>query len=144
MSWDFDSFHGIKGPSASGNGAATCKASNGKHGKADRPSKAIGQRFETLNNFVDSVMKNFKPSTSIVWVVLYRDARNGIARTSQGDIARRSGLSVRQVRRALAELIESGSIRLLSRGNSFQQCSVYEVIGKPLTTDTHVRSTPDK
>ena len=31
----------------------------------------------------------------MVWLVLYRDTKDGVAKTSQADIARRAGISVR-------------------------------------------------
>ncbi len=61
--------------------------------------KMTKDRFDVLNSFVDFTMRELTPSERIVWFVLYRDVRNGIATVSQADVARRSGLTQSTVRR---------------------------------------------
>ncbi len=63
------------------------------------------ERFAVLNTFVDFGIVDSKltPAEVVVWLVLYRDTKgDGTARTAQADIARRAGLNVRTVRRAVA------------------------------------------
>lgn len=108
-----------------------------------KATAATRNRFADLNDFVDVTLAGLDPGKAVVWLVLFRDARNGIARTSQSDIARRAGLSVRQVRRAVLGLQEDGILKLVKRGNSFLSCSTYEVLPRSSTADTHVRSTAD-
>jgi len=67
-----------------------------------RPKPSTGQapgRFQTLNAFVDGTLRGLSRSEMAAWLVLYRDTREGIARTSLADMARR-GL--------LPELAEAG------------------------------------
>jgi DNA-binding IclR family transcriptional regulator len=63
-----------------------------------------------------------------VWLILYRDTKGtGTARTGQADIARRAGLSVRSVKRALRSLTAKGMVRLVHRGRLNVGPSVYTV-----------------
>ncbi len=45
------------------------------------------QRFQMLNQFVDDLMVNLNPRQIKVWICLYRDARNGVAKSAQSYIA---------------------------------------------------------
>ena len=88
-----------------------------------------GERFRTLNAFVDFTMADLKPSERAVWFVLFRDTkRDGIARTSERDIARRAGVSDRMVRYALKALERRGLVRIVRRGRLQTGPSSYRVI----------------
>lgn len=85
-------------------------------------------RFGTLNAFVDATVAGLKRSELVVWLVLFRDTKaNGLARTSQADIARRGGLSERMVRYALQKLAAAGLVRVVSSGRLRDRASVYRV-----------------
>ena len=89
-----------------------------------------GERFRTLNAFVDFTMADLKPSERAVWLVLFRDTkRDGIARTSERDIARRVGVSDRMVRYALKALERRGLVRIVRRGRLQTGPSSYRVFG---------------
>ena len=61
------------------------------------------------------------------WLCLYRDTRNGTACTSQADIARRSGLSVRSVKYAVKRLLDVGLLERVFRGGLNRGPSRYRV-----------------
>lgn len=87
-------------------------------------------RFAVLNDFVDNVISRseLRPSEIVVWLVLFRDARrDGTARTSQADIANRSGLSVRGVKNAIRNAKAKGVLKLLRRGRLNTGPSTYRV-----------------
>jgi hypothetical protein len=89
-----------------------------------------GERFRTLNAFVDFTMADLKPSERAVWFVLFRDTkRDGIARTSERDIARRAGVSDRMVRYALRALGGRGLVRIVRRGRLQTGPSSYRLFG---------------
>ena len=89
-----------------------------------------GERFRTLNAFVDFTMADLKPSERAVWFVLFRDTKaDGIARTSERDIARRAGCCVRMVRYGLAALARRGLLRIVRRGRLQTGPSSYRVFG---------------
>lgn len=77
------------------------------------------ERFAALNAFVDFGIADAEltPAQSLVWLVLFRDTKgDGTARTSQADIARRAGLSVRGVKKALRTLTTKGMVDVIRRG----------------------------
>jgi hypothetical protein len=89
-----------------------------------------GERFPTLNAFVDFTLAGLKPSERAVWLVLFRDTkRDGIARTSERDIARRAGITDRMVRYALKALGRRGLVRIVRRGRLQTGPSSYRVFG---------------
>jgi len=83
-------------------GAKTFKAKT-------EPKRKTADRFAVLNAFVDTTLAELSRSEIAVWFVLYRDTRNGTVRTSQANIARRAGMSVRSVGKAIATPTAFGS-----------------------------------
>jgi hypothetical protein len=88
---------------------------------------AKGDRFRMLNAFIDFEMGSRPRSQVTVWLVLFRDSRDGIARTSQREIARRAGLSIRGVQKALARLRADGLVEVARRGGLAAGPSSYRV-----------------
>jgi DNA-binding transcriptional ArsR family regulator len=91
-----------------------------------KPAKAA-ERFAALNTFVDATAGGLTRSEILVWLVLYRDCRNGTARTGQADIARRSNLSRRTVGKAIRRLVDRGLVRTVYRGGLGRGTSRYRV-----------------
>ena len=85
-------------------------------------------RFAVLNAFVDGVAGELPRSEILVWMILYRDTRQGIARTSQADIARRAGTSTRTVCRAINRLRKRGLLIVVYRGGLNRGPSKYKVL----------------
>ena len=75
------------------------KPADAREPKRKPGKRKAGDRFAVLNAFVDCTAGRLSRGEILVWLVLYRDTRNGIAKTSQADIARRAGISDRTVRR---------------------------------------------
>lgn len=101
---------------------------------ASKPRKAKGKagRFAVLNAFVDFSMASLDHPSRSVWLVLYRDTRpDGLARTSQADIARRIGMSVSTVKRALHRLETLELVSVKYRGGLGGRLSVYRVHSLP-------------
>lgn len=86
-------------------------------------------RFAVLNTFVDETAAELTRGDIMVWLVLYRDTRNGIARTGQSDIARRAGISERQVRRVIDRLEKRRLLKTVYRGGLNRGPSRYRVFG---------------
>jgi hypothetical protein len=92
------------------------------------------KRFHAINAFLDVTMARLDRAELAVWLVLWRDTKpDGLARTSQGDLARRAGCNPRTVRRALAALQKAGLVSVLCRGGPNRGLSVYRV--RPLRRD---------
>ena len=89
-----------------------------------------GNRFAILNTFVDTAAGELSRSEILVWLVLYRDTRNGIAKTSQADIARRAGNSTRTVCRAINRLRKRGLLIVVYQGGLNRGPSKYKVLAE--------------
>jgi hypothetical protein len=90
-----------------------------------------GERFAVLNNFVDFALADLSRADIAVWMVLYRDTREGTARTSYDDLARRAGLNRRNVGRALRRLEQRGLLKVVHKGGLRRGASRYRVRGLP-------------
>jgi hypothetical protein len=94
--------------------------------------RAGGGRFGVLNRFVDCTMRRLSKNDLAVWMVLYRDTRDGVARTFESDIARRGGMSPRTVVRAVQRLVDAGLLEVLHRGSPRGGPSTYRVYPLPI------------
>ena len=94
-------------------------------------------RFTVLNNFVDFTMGELPRGCVTVWFVLYRDTKDGTARTSQADVARRAGMSERGVRGAIRRLESLGLLKTVYQGGLNRGPSRYRV--SPLTQEDSLR-----
>jgi hypothetical protein len=99
-------------------------------GKASEPKgsahkrKAAG-RFRVLNSFVDFTLAELSRAEIAVWLILYRDTRDGEAQTAMADLARRAGCVKRSVARAVQRLEALGLLKVVRRGAFRRGASVY-------------------
>ena len=96
---------------------------------ADEPKRTAKHRdrFAPLNAFVDCTVASLTRSEALTWLVLWRDTRDGTARTSMANIARRIGTSRRTVTAAIGKLRGRGLLTLAYRGGLNRGVSVYRV-----------------
>ena len=92
-----------------------------------RTNKLSRDRFGVLNAFVDCSLAGLSKTELATWLCLYRDTRNGTACTSQCDIARRAGCSVRGVQKAIAKLTKRGLLVVIFVGGLNRGPSRYRV-----------------
>lgn len=92
-----------------------------------KPKRSAAGRFAVLNGFVDCSLADLSRAELGTWLVLYRDTRNGTARTSAEDIGRRVGTSKRAVLGALARLRKLGLLTRVYKGGLNRGPSVYRV-----------------
>ena len=113
---------------------------------AERQPKAAGKstpkrrrhtadRFAVLNSFIDFTAGTLKRAEALTWMVLYRDTRNGTARTAQSGIAMRIGSDARTVKRAIRRLHAAGLVRIVWQGGFRKGPSVYAVAPLPKPSD---------
>ncbi len=93
----------------------------------NKPKRKAGERFGVLNGFVDLTLATLTRSEIAIWLILYRDTKDGIARTSFDDLARRAGCDRRNVSRALQVLESRGLVVVVSRGGFRRGLSTYQV-----------------
>ena len=100
----------------------------------DRPTKtkpkrkAAAGRFQTFNAFADATLADLGRAEICVWLLLWRDTKaDGLARTSQADLARRAGIGERTARWAIGRLRCAGLLTVARRGGIRQGPSAYRV-----------------
>ena len=76
---------------------------------------------------MDFTAKDLRRAELLVWLTLFRDSRDGVARTAQADIARRCGINRRTVYRAILSLSQRGLLRVVRRGRLGAGPSVYRL-----------------
>ena len=97
--------------------------------KGKTARRRSGERFAVLNAFVDFTAGTLNRAEVLVWLVLYRDTKDGTAATSQTDIARRTGLCRRTVVSVLQRLETTGLLKRVHRGGLRRGTSRYRVLG---------------
>lgn len=95
---------------------------------APQTAARAGGRFAVLNAFIDTALRDLTRAEAAVWLVLYRDTRDGVARTGQTDIARRAGVSVRAVRTALGRLVRASLVEVVRKGGRGSGAASYRVL----------------
>jgi hypothetical protein len=100
-----------------------------RSGKGGKTKGKTGERFAVLNAFVDFSLADLSRAEIAVWLVLYRDTRDGTARTSYDDLARRASCDRRNVGRAVRRLEGRGLVKVVHRGGLRRGASRYRVRG---------------
>lgn len=110
---------------------------NNKAEKPKRTGKATAatrNRFAVVNAFADFTLRSIDRAGIAVWLLLWRDTKaDGLAKTSQADLARRAGISDRTARRAIDRLRRAGLLTVVHRGGLRRGISSYRV--RPLTRE---------
>lgn len=108
--------------------------SNAKPPVRRKTSKRRSQfRFEILNAFVDGGMIGLSRAELAVWLVLYRDTkRDGTARASLADLARRAGIDRQTASRAVGRLARRKMLQIIRPGGLNRGPSVYRVFPYPM------------
>jgi DNA-binding MarR family transcriptional regulator len=97
------------------------------------PKRVSTLRFETLNAFVDGGMANLSRGELAVWLSLYRDTkRDGTARASLDDLARRGGMDRQTASRAVGRLERRKMLQVIQRGGLNRGPSSYRVFPYPM------------
>jgi hypothetical protein len=101
-------------------------------GQGKRRSGGRERFVRMLNPFVDLRLRELTPAEVRVWLILYRDERGGVSRTSHADLARRAGVSTRAVVRALNKLRDRKLVERVRRGRMNVGISVHRLL-PPMT-----------
>ena len=90
-------------------------------------------RFEMLNAFVDTGMAELSRAELAGWLTVYRDAtRDGTARASLDDLARRGGMDRQTASRAVGRLARRKMLQVIRPGGLNRGPSVYRVFPYPM------------
>jgi CRP-like cAMP-binding protein len=101
-------------------------------GQGKRRSGGRERFVRMLNPLVDLRLRELTPAEVRVWLILYRDERGGVSRTSHADLARRAGVSTRAVVRALNKLRDRKLVERVRRGRMNVGISVHRLL-PPMT-----------
>lgn len=85
------------------------------------------ERFRLLNTFVDCTLRDLGRADVAVWLVLYRDSKDGTARAGQSYIANRAGICRRTVATAIGRLEQAGLLEIVHRGGINRGLSTYRI-----------------
>lgn len=77
---------------------------------AGRPARKSPDRWATLNEFVDVIAPAITKTESLVWLLLFRNARHGVVETSERTIASALQIQRTSAGRALRGLVECGLV----------------------------------
>jgi winged helix-turn-helix DNA-binding protein len=101
-------------------------STNGK--PTAKRTKQTADRFAALNAFADFTLRDLDRAEVAVWLLLWRDTKaDGLAKTSQADLARRAGIAERTARRAVDRLERAGLLTVVHRGGLRRGVSTYRV-----------------
>ena len=93
--------------------------------------RETADRFAVLNLFADVTLRGLTRAEIAVWLLLWRDTRDGFARTSQSDLASRAGMNVSTAKRAIARLESRGLLTVVFRGDLWRGPSRYAIHPTP-------------
>ena len=93
-----------------------------------RGAGSLVAKIKLANAFLDETYARLKPVQRDVWLILWRDERDGLARTAQQDIARRCGdRNENAIQRAITELVKLGLLVVVERGRVGKGPSSYQL-----------------
>lgn len=104
-------------------------------------SKAVGQRWVTMNQFIDDIARHLDDTERATWHVLYRhaDAATSTVEVGIATMAEKVGRSTRSVMRAIDQLVSYGLLERLHRGRRQTGPSRYRLATRPADSLDKVR-----
>ena len=111
--------------------AAAGNPISAKNSRRSRPDNGDASRWRTLNTFVDIIARHLSPVEIAVWMVLFRDCRDGTVKASQRNLASRSGASERSVVRAMRRLRDVRLVEVVKASKSKGEASLYRLEVRP-------------
>lgn len=89
-------------------------------------------KVKNFNKFIDESLKGLDNAVALTWLVLFRFARDGVARVSKATIAERLGMSERHVARMIESLEGQNFIKVVKRAEYKQGSNIYQLGIRPL------------
>lgn len=106
-------------------------ATSGTSKAKGKNKSAAGERFKVISTFADFTLAQLSRAEITVWILLWRDTRDGTARTAFDDLARRSGCNRSTVFRAVRRLRARGLLKVIHQGGFGRGPSRYRVLPLP-------------
>ena len=121
----------------------------GGHGDASGEGSAkpktpgrLTKKIKFLNRFVDGTLKGIDAQTAVVWLVLFREERDGVAKISHKRLATILGVSERTVIRHIRVLRQNHLLRTTKRGVKDRNCNEYQLGVRQLAKDNPLKRIP--
>jgi hypothetical protein len=113
--------------------AATATDSTPASTSTSRKATAMpkGDRWRTLNSFVDVIAPHLKPATRWVWITMFRRARDGRCETTVRKLAAATGMDKATASRALTTLTRAGLVWVIWHARDKGRDSAYGIHPTP-------------
>lgn len=98
-----------------------------EHDDESRPDTRLYKKVKAFNAFIDQSLRGLKPSEAVVWLVLFRFARDGLAVVPKETIAKRAGFGERTVARSIRTLERLGLVQIPYRGGLGKGANKYRL-----------------
>ncbi len=85
----------------------------------EKKSTKYHERWMVFNRLIDFDQRHLTDSEFRVLLTLFRDSKNGIARTAQSDLAKRTGKCRGTIVRAIKKLVDKGFVEIVTQGGLF-------------------------
>jgi hypothetical protein len=92
-----------------------------------RPDSRLYKKVTAFNAFIDESAKGLTPSTTLVWLTLFRFARDGVAMVSKATVAQRLGIDEKTVTRSIKTLRRLGLLKIDYQGGVGRGCNRYSL-----------------
>lgn len=92
-----------------------------------RPDTRLYKKVKALNAFIDNTAKGLKPTEALVWLALFRFARDGLATVPKATVAKRLGIDERTVSRSIRTLRKQNLVRIEYHGGKKGECNKYRL-----------------
>lgn len=123
----------MKDTSASADTSDSASADTRSTRSTPKSRRGTGNRWNLLNLFLDDTLRGLSRADLAVWLLLFRDSKDGKARTAQSYIAKRAGICRRSVATSVGKLERAGLLEVVHQGGLNCGLSIYRVkaTGKP-------------
>jgi hypothetical protein len=98
---------------------------------SDKPQPHKGDRWATLNSFVDVIAPRLTLAERAVWLVMFRYSRSGVCDTSERAIATQAAIDKASAGRALRRLVELRLVWPVFKSNRKGTSSRYGIHPRP-------------
>jgi hypothetical protein len=98
---------------------------------SDKPQPRKGDRWATLNTFVDVIAPRLTLAERAVWLVMFRYSRSGVCDTSERAIATQAAIDKASAGRALRRLVELRLVWPVFKSNRKGTSSRYGIHPRP-------------
>ncbi len=98
--------------------------------KKKSPKTYAQERWMLINNFIVNSASQLKRSEMLVWLMLFRNSREGTVAMSQRNIAKLTGIRVDNINIAIKGLKQKGLVKVVHQGGYRHGMSRYRLRGR--------------